>query len=120
MPTAFRILGEQNDHLLKPMPTSNLAPIFPHGPLNLNPDGTTINYKKSHAGPNSHHWIQADAEEMARLFNTGTIRPIQYQDIPHHCTVTYVNPICVEKLNDNGSLKLRVENPDKPQSNHTT
>jgi hypothetical protein len=55
------------------MPPSMLPPIFPHGPLNLNPDGTTINYKKSHAGPNANHWIQADAEEMARLFNTGTI-----------------------------------------------
>ena len=94
-------------HLLRHMPPSTLAPIFPHGPLNLNPDGTTINYKKSHAGPNEHHWIQADAEEMARLFNTGTIRPVQYRDIPAHNTVTYVNPVCVEKLNDDGSLKLR-------------
>jgi hypothetical protein len=44
---------------------------------------------------------------MARLFNTGTIRPIHYSDIPRNTTVTYVNPICVEKLNDDGSLKLR-------------
>jgi hypothetical protein len=100
-------MAQDHSHLLKPMPPSTLSPIFPHGPLNLNPDGTTINNKKSHAGPNVNHWIQADAEEMARLFNTGTIRPIRYSDIPRNTTVTYVNPICVEKLNDDGSLKLR-------------
>jgi hypothetical protein len=82
------------------MPPSTLPPIYPHGPLNLNPDGTTINYRKSHAGPNAHHWIQADAEVMTRLFTTGTIRPIHYQNIPGNSTVTYVNPICVEKIND--------------------
>jgi hypothetical protein len=96
-----------SSRLLEPMPPSTLPPIFPHGPLNLNSDGTTINYKKSHAGPNHHHWVQADAEEMTRLFNTGTIRPIKYRDIPNNCTVTYVNPVCVEKLHDDGSLKLR-------------
>jgi hypothetical protein len=60
-------MAQDHSHLLKTMPPSMLPPIFPHGPLNLNPDGTTINYRKSHAGVNEHHWIQADAEEMARL-----------------------------------------------------
>jgi hypothetical protein len=95
-------------HLLQHMPPSTLPPIFPHGPLNLNPDETAINYKKSHASPNEHHWIQVDAEEMARLFNTGTIRPLHYHyNITANRTVMYVNPICVEKLHDDGSLKLR-------------
>jgi hypothetical protein len=102
-----RQLHMSTSRLLEPMPPSEIPPIFPKGSLNLNPDGTAINYKKSHAGPNHHHWVQADVEEMTRLFNTGTIRPIKYRDIPTNRTVTYVNPVCVEKLHDDGSLKLR-------------
>jgi hypothetical protein len=33
--------------LLRPMPKSNLPPVFPTGPLNLNTDGTEINYNKN-------------------------------------------------------------------------
>jgi hypothetical protein len=47
-----------------PMPKPCLSPVFPSGPLNLNPDGSTITYKKSHLGPNAMNWKQADAEEM--------------------------------------------------------
>ena len=39
------------DWYLRPMPKSTLPPAFRQGPLNLNSDGTKINYKKSHAGP---------------------------------------------------------------------
>jgi hypothetical protein len=65
------------------MPKSTLPPLQPHGPLNLNDDGTPINYRKSHWGRNAHHWLQADAEEMERLFTSGTIQPIHYSDIPN-------------------------------------
>ena len=37
------------------MPKSKLPPIFPQGPLNLNPDGTSITYRKSHQGPHAAH-----------------------------------------------------------------
>ena len=84
-----------------------LAPVFPSGPLNLNPDGSTINFKKSHGGPNADHWTQADGEEMERLFTTGTIRPILFPSIPNDRVITYVNPVCVEKTNDDGSIKFR-------------
>ena len=47
------------------MPTSSLPPVFRKEPLNLNSDGTKINYKKSHAGPWKIYWEQADAEEIA-------------------------------------------------------
>ncbi len=40
-------------HLLRAMPKDTLTPVYPSGPLNLNPDGTDINYKKSHAGPHA-------------------------------------------------------------------
>ncbi len=89
------------------MPTSSLPPVFPTRPLNLNEDGTTINYTKSHTGPNAAHWIQADLEEMARLFNSGTLRPILPSAISSHKIATYVNPVCVEKSRDDGSLKFR-------------
>jgi hypothetical protein len=39
------------------MPASDLPPIFPTGPLNLNIDGTEISYRKSHA----------DGEESERM-----------------------------------------------------
>jgi hypothetical protein len=55
----------------------------------------------------AHHWLQADAEEMERLFTSGTIQPIYYSEIPNQNVVTYVNPICSEKLNDDETLKLR-------------
>jgi hypothetical protein len=90
-----------------PMPKPTLPPIYPNRPLNLNEDGTTITYKKSHSGPNAAHWEQADADEMERLFRSGTLRPIFHQDIPPDKEATYMNPVCSEKLTDNGALKLR-------------
>ena len=61
-------LTSANNVFDKAMPKPTLPPVFPHRPLNLNEDGTTINYKKSHNGPYSQYWLQADAEEMERLF----------------------------------------------------
>jgi hypothetical protein len=89
------------------MPKSDLPALQATGPLNLNPDGSTINYRKSHTGPNAQHWTQADAEEMERLLTSGTILPMHFKDIPIDTVVTYVNPICSEKLNDDETLKLR-------------
>jgi hypothetical protein len=87
-------LVAQSNTLLRHMPKSILPPIFPTGPLNLNPDGTEINYKKSHEGPNAAYWHQADGEEIERLLTTGTIRPLLFRDIPTDRVVTYVNPVC--------------------------
>ncbi len=89
------------------LPPTDLMPCYPNGPLNLNPDGTPINFRKSHAGPNMDYWLRADAEEFERLFNTSTMQPILYADIPPGNVVTYVNPVCVEKVNDDGSMKFR-------------
>jgi hypothetical protein len=46
-------------------------------------------------------------EEFQRLFQTGTLRPILYTDIPADNVVTYVNPVCSEKVNDDESIKFR-------------
>jgi hypothetical protein len=107
MPSAVR-KPPNPDCLAQHLPKSTLPPLQRTGPLNLNADGTDISYRKSHAGPNAHHWIQADAEEMERLFTSGTIRPLHFPDIPEDMVVTYVNPVCSEKLNDDAeTLKLR-------------
>jgi hypothetical protein len=58
---------------LRPMPKSTLPPVFRCGPLNLNEDGTKINYKKSHDGQYKIYWEQADAEEIVRLLISSTI-----------------------------------------------
>jgi hypothetical protein len=91
----------------KAMPKPDFPPIFPNRPLNLNEDGTTINYKKSHTGPYAEQWQQADAEEMERLFTSGTLRPILFDAIPSDKRATYVNPVCSEKLRDTGAMKFR-------------
>ncbi len=90
-----------------PMPKPDLPPVFPHRPLSLNEDGTTINYSKSHSGPHAQYWAQADVEEIERLFTSGTMRPLHYHQIPSGKRATYVNPVCSEKLRDNGAMKFR-------------
>ena len=98
---------ELTKRLRKPLPRNNsLPPVVPSGPLNLNQDGSDINYKKSHNGPHAAHWRNADSEEMERLFVTGTIRPRLFNDIPKDRVITYVNPVCVEKTHDDGTLKF--------------
>ena len=91
----------------KPMPKPDLPPVFPNRPLNLNEDGTTITYRKSHSGPHAEYLAQADSEEIERLFTSGTLRPIQPHEIPPDKTITYVNPVCSEKLRDSGDIKFR-------------
>ncbi len=103
LPTAASDL----DRCSRPMPKIELPPVFPNRPLNLNLDGTPTNYRKSHSGPPAEYWAKADGEEIERLFVTGAIKPERFGDIPHDKVVTYVNPVCVEKTNDDGSLKFR-------------
>jgi hypothetical protein len=100
-------VNAETDFYKRDMPKPSLPPVLPNGPLNLNVDGSTITYKKSHQGPNAIQWAQADAEELERLFKSGTLRPILFHDIPPDKDATYVNPICSEKLKDDGALKLR-------------
>ena len=88
------------------MPKINLPPVFLNPPLNLNEDGSKINFKKSHSGPYAQYWEQADAEEITRLFFSGTLLPILFHDIPKDKCATYVNPVCSEKLRDAGDIKF--------------
>ncbi len=89
------------------MPKPDLPPVFLKRPLNFNEDGSSITYRKSHEGPHSMYWEQADAEEIERLFTSGTLRPLLFKDIPAGKRATYVNPVCSEKLRDTGAVKFR-------------
>jgi hypothetical protein len=97
----------QHGNLTRALPKNELAPVFPTGPLNLNPDGFTINYRKSHSGPHAKYWVNADGKEIERLFVTGTIKPVLFVDVPNDKVITYVNPVCVEKIYDDGTVKFR-------------
>ncbi len=77
---ATTVSNHDTDRTSQPMPKENLPPVFPTRLLNLNEDGSTINYKKSHSGPHAEYWERADAEEIERLFITGTIAPVQQGD----------------------------------------
>jgi hypothetical protein len=90
-----------------PMPKPDLPPVFLQRPLNLNEDGSFITYRKSHEGPHLVYWQQADAEEIERLFTSGTLRPLFFKNIPAGKRATYVNPVCSEKLRDTGAVKFR-------------
>jgi hypothetical protein len=90
------------------MPKPDLPPVYPNRSLNLNEDGTNITYTKSHTEPYAQHWHQADAEEIERLFTSGTLRPIQFENIPPGKHATYVSPVCSEKLRDSGDIKFRM------------
>jgi hypothetical protein len=78
------------------MPKSTLPPAFRRGPLNLNEDGTKINYKKTHAGQYKVFWEQADAEEIVQLLTSSTIRSLHFREIPLDQVVIYVNPVLRE------------------------
>jgi hypothetical protein len=96
--------NSEHDIYSTPMPKPHMPPVYPTGPLNLNDDGTSLTYKTSHQGPNAAQWEQADSEEMERLLTSGTLRPIMYSNTLPDREATYVNPVCVEKLKDDGAL----------------
>ena len=60
-PEAMAHTLTDEDIFTQPMPKPALPPVFPKGPLNLNEDGKTISYRKSHMGPHAAQWEQADS-----------------------------------------------------------
>ncbi len=45
---------------------------------------------------------------MERLFTSGTLLPIYFNDVPPNRRATYVNPVCSEKEKDTGAVKFRM------------
>ena len=50
--------------------------------LNLAPDGSPLTYSKAKKGPDAPSWFQAEGEELARLMDTSTIKPILLSEQP--------------------------------------
>ena len=68
-------------------------------PLNLTKDGKPISFSSEIKGPNSNYWIEANDEEFVRLFDSKTLNPTVYSDIPQNerKNVTYYNRQVKEK-----------------------
>jgi len=69
--------------------------------LNLNADGTPLNYRGTFRGPNSSEWRRMDGAEISRLIDSGTISAIHRSACPADRVkdVTYYNPKPKEKYN---------------------
>lgn len=69
--------------------------------LNLNPDGSPLNYRGTFRGPNSSEWRRMDGEEICRLIDTATIKAIHRNQCPldRLGDITYYNPKPKEKYN---------------------
>ena len=67
--------------------------------LNLNADGTSLNYRGTFRGPNSSEWRRMDGAEISRLIDSGTITAIQRSACPSDRAkdVTYYSPKPKEK-----------------------
>ena len=74
--------------------------------LNLDEHGLPLTYSSARAWPNTVHWQAAEAEELDRLIQTATIRPIHYSDQPvaRRTDTTYYNPQTKE-IEDSAGLK---------------
>ena len=95
------------DHDTNPHP-----PLLDPAPITLNLDqqGKPLSYKSAKSGPDRHHWVIAEAEEILRLIFTGTLFPIAYSDVPfdRRGDIVYYNPVVKQKWNDDGTIKFRV------------
>ena len=62
--------------------------------LNLNADGTPLNYRGTYRSPHSHEWSRMDGAEISRLIDTATIAAILRSDcLPERLKdITYYNP----------------------------
>ncbi len=82
----------------KPMPKPDLPPVFLQRPLNLNEDGSSITYRKSHEGPHSTYWEQPMPKKLnassrqepydhfsLRAFRQASVRPTSTQCAAKNC-----------------------------------
>ena len=78
--------------------------------LNVNPAGGRLTLKAALTGPDSAQWLQASDDEIRRLIQSNTIRPIHQRDQPLHrrADTTYYSPQVKEKLDENGDKTRRV------------
>ena len=70
--------------------------------LNLNADGTPLNYRGTYRSSHSHEWRRMDGAEISRLIDTATITAILRRDCPGDRSkdITYYNPKPKEKYDE--------------------
>lgn len=73
-----------------------------HAALNLTIDGRPLTYRLAKQGPDVESWEEAEAAELRKLLDTGTIRPTHLRLIPadRRGDITYYNPQVREKEKD--------------------
>ena len=78
--------------------------------LNLNADGTPLNYRGTYRSPHSHEWSRMDGAEISRLIDTTTIAAILLDCPPVRLKdITYYNPKPKEKYDDvNNEITCRI------------
>ena len=81
-----------------------------HATLNLAPDGSPLTFNSAKRGPNAAHWFIAEGEEISRLIDSHTARPIfqQEQPLDRRKDTTYYNPQPKEKAAADGSTTYRI------------
>lgn len=99
-------------HLLLPPPDNidHLSRSNAAVSLNSNLDGSPLTYKSALSGPNRAHWEAAEAAEISRLLDTGTMHPIQQdaQPLDRRRDTTYYNPKPKEKLDADDTKLYRI------------
>jgi hypothetical protein len=86
--------------------------------LNLSSNGQPLTYARAKAGSDALHWFRAEDEELRRLIESATIRPIaaSAQPIDRRRDTTYYNPQTKEKQAADGSKTFRIRSTagDRP------
>ena len=85
-------------------------PAIANTALNLDASGQPLTYASAKAGLNAHKWQIAETEELDRLLNTNTIRPILIaaQPLERRRDTTYYNPQTKEKETASGERTYRI------------
>jgi hypothetical protein len=79
--------------------------------LNLSSNGRPLTYARAKTGSDALHWFRAEDEELRRLIESATIRPIAASAQPidrRRDNTTYYNPQTKEKQAADGSKTFRI------------
>ena len=94
---------------VSPALTTSVPSAFVHAALNLDANGTPLNYQKAKKSEDAPKWEIAEAEEWQRLLDPNIMTPIQPHQQPHDRKkdTAYYNPQ-VKQKDKNGEIEYRV------------
>jgi hypothetical protein len=104
-----RHLTRQSTAWTRPSVANSTTPLISPS-LNLDQYGKPLTFSSALRGENKDRWVQAEFEEICRLIDTKTIRPILITEQPldRRGDTTYYNPKPKEKINANGEKTYRI------------